>query len=716
MSGYNLRLLVCSFSIPLLLTILLSASALGKQHVSTTTTTDWGLRTTTINTPSGKLTVNMPDDAALGDTISGTVVAEPAGDTVEERQANLDTLEGYVFDIPEIPSKVVESKPEKTPGKEPESKKVVTLEIPATVSGEIVDFILRDPKGNEVTKTDLSISPPSAYTPPAEPEASDYNLPTIGQAGRPIEMTGPFDGELMNTDVKIGGKDASILTQSPRKTVVESPRDVIGLTDIELTDGDVIVKGQYRSVALKLSADKLRLKKGEQTTLTVQVMGLQGLKEEIPISLENKSPTVVSMEGGESQTVTVRPEEVDSEGIYTISRTLTGIQTGPFTISARISPEYMTVPLPTTVADDRDKKDECECKNMRVELGKKRDTRRFQETLKNGNTRILVEVPYKFKTQCTKGDMTERCEAEISVGAEWKGPEWKDKKKPKPIKPISEEVHNGKAKKVTYFKKPAKGAKSDNIDCSRDCPKGLSWSKWESGLLYYEAIFSGKLAKELTEKVRITLTPEKCDKGGKKSKTYDVYSCECKMISLVFEGMKIVGMGDYSLDVTEGTLERRESGVQLVIPYFYTTTCKGYWNASCNATVEVEVEVVDWKVETVTKKGGTIERRGEQINAKDIVVDKPEMITCTGKCSRKGEEGKWKPKKYLRINIKVPQGKIKKGDVERHSGEIKLSFTPEYCEEVEIRDKARKGSGVIDSITYKVDIQSKKWKKLVKDD
>ncbi len=50
MSCYNLILLVCSFSIPLLLTILLSTSALGKQHVSTTTTTDWGLRTTTINT------------------------------------------------------------------------------------------------------------------------------------------------------------------------------------------------------------------------------------------------------------------------------------------------------------------------------------------------------------------------------------------------------------------------------------------------------------------------------------------------------------------------------------------------------------------------------------------------------------------------------------------------------------------------------------------
>jgi len=39
-----------------------------------------------------------------------------------------------------------------------------------------------------------------------------------------------------------------------------------------------------------------------------------------------------------------------------------------------------------------------------------------------------------------------------------------------------------------------------------------------------------------------------------------------------------------------------------------------------------------------------------------------------------------------------------------------------YCEEVEIRDKAGKDGEVIDSINFKADIKSDKWKKLVKDD
>lgn len=704
MSGYKLSSFILCVSVTLILSLNISAGASGIPKVSTETTDAWGVRTTTVNTPSGKLTINMPPDAALGDTISGTVVAEPAGETVERRQANMDTLEGYVFDIPEIPDKVVVSEPEEAPGKEPESKKVVTWEIPATVSGEIVDLVLRDPKGNEVTKTDFPVSPPPAYTPPAKPQAGDYNLPTIGQAGRPVEMTGPFDGELVNTEVKIGGSQTGILTQSPRKTVVESPRDVIGLTDIELTDGDVTVKGQYRSVALKLSADKLELKKGERTTLTVQVLGLQGLKEEIPISLENKSPTVVSMEGGESQTVTVHPEEVGPEGIYTISKTLTGIQTGPFSISARISPEYMLVPLVTMAGDEIDKDDKCDCKDMKVELESKSKTRRYQEKLKNGDTRIILKIPYKFKTKC-KGDITAKCDAEIKVEAlrkNWKGPE-----------PVSEEVHNGEAKKVTFFRKPAKGINIENIDCGRACPKRPSWSEWESGLLYYEALFE-KLDQKIggfsNDKLKITLTPEKCEKGRKGNKEYNIYGCECNKITLVFPGVK-KSRGDYYLVVDEGSISRRKPGVQLVIPYIYNTQCTGHSSAKCNAEVQVDGKPIKWEVENVEKRGRGYKTTGEEINSAKI---KPASIECTGECDKRGKPGKWNPNdiKQLRIKIDVPQGKIKAKDIERHSGELELTFTPKYCDKVEIRDKDGK---VIEKITFKADIKSSKWKELVGD-
>ncbi len=702
MSNYILRFFVYSFAVPLLSIIWFCHSAFGQQPVSSDTNTEWGVRSTTIKTESGTLTVNMPDDAALGDTISGTVVAEPAGETIEERQANMDTLEGYVVDTEDISSKVVEVEPEETTTTKPEGKKIVTMDIPATVTGEIIDLVLKDPKGSQVTNIDLPVSPPSTYTPPSVPGQGNYKLPDIGQAGRPIELTGPFDGEIVNTDVKVGGKNAKVLAQSPRKTVAESPRDVIGPTDIELTQDNVTVKNQYRNIALRLSADKLRLIRGERTTLRIQVMGLQGLEEEIPLYLENRSPQVVTLDGGDSQTVTVNPEDIGSEGTYTITKTLTGLQTGPFSISARITPEYMTVPLLTIPGEALPVKadDTCECKDMRVELGKKRETLRFQDKLQNGDNKILVEIPFKFKTKCTKKEIA-TCIAEIKVKAEWKG----DDKEPKPK---SEEVHDGKAARVTYFSKPPKGAGDKNIDCSTNCPKSTSWGKWMSGEIYYEAVF-GNLETDYAEKVRITLSPEKCDRGGEKFMTYDVYNCECNKIAIVFPGLKFEGRGQYSVKVDKGRLTWRDFGVRLNIPYNYITTCTGYYKAKCNAEVQVEGKAKTWTIQNIETQGNRTQTRGEQINPGNIAISSTATVDCTGKCSKKGEPNRWNPKdvKELSLKIVVPEGRtIEKDDVNSHVGEFELTFKPKYCDKVEIRNKMGKDGKAIEKITFKVDIKS----------
>ena len=47
-----------------------------------------GLNTTIFATPRGKIRVNLPDDMAPGDTLSGTVIAEPQGKDDKERAAN----------------------------------------------------------------------------------------------------------------------------------------------------------------------------------------------------------------------------------------------------------------------------------------------------------------------------------------------------------------------------------------------------------------------------------------------------------------------------------------------------------------------------------------------------------------------------------------------------------------------------------------------------
>ena len=61
---------------------MIGSNALG-YHVGTNNAN--GLLVTTFDTPQGKIKVNLTDDASAGDTISGTVVTEPAGKNDTER-------------------------------------------------------------------------------------------------------------------------------------------------------------------------------------------------------------------------------------------------------------------------------------------------------------------------------------------------------------------------------------------------------------------------------------------------------------------------------------------------------------------------------------------------------------------------------------------------------------------------------------------------------
>src|SRR5258705_13296244 len=56
-----------------------------------------GLYITTFTTPQGVITVNLPDDMAAGDTISGTVTAEATGQNDAERAQNLAELKRHVL-------------------------------------------------------------------------------------------------------------------------------------------------------------------------------------------------------------------------------------------------------------------------------------------------------------------------------------------------------------------------------------------------------------------------------------------------------------------------------------------------------------------------------------------------------------------------------------------------------------------------------------------
>ncbi len=266
-----------------------------------------GLKTTVFETPKGKISVNIPDDTSASDEITGTVLAEPAGETQEEKAKNEDELNGYVVELakaeeppkPEEPDKKKKSTPKTSPKSPP-----ISALIPAGCSG--ITIVLKNSSGTTVCQNPVPVN----RTPPAPACGATENvIPTVGVCGRPIPIKGKCDGKFGNSEVKVGGQEAPLLAESPRQKVAQSPNTLCGQTTIESREGNQVARGKYNNLRVKLSAAKLALQKGETTVLNVLVEGLEGVTEPVKLRLENRTPKIVKMTGGDRQDVMIYPEQ-----------------------------------------------------------------------------------------------------------------------------------------------------------------------------------------------------------------------------------------------------------------------------------------------------------------------------------------------------------------------------------------------------------------------
>jgi hypothetical protein len=343
-----------------------------------------GITTVTFYLEPGKLAVNLPDDIRAGDTISGTVLAEPKGQVPEERAKNHSVLVGLAV---EIDGKRVEPF-SGTPEKEREAVIQQTFWIyTATVSGRdnTVPIAVANRDGETLAQTSLMIgqmfddirkaaegmtpsgaviTPDPKITQPTHPSGAiitpgpkttnpPFSFPPVGQTGRLIAISGPFDGNSSNTTLNFGPARSTVqdfekntenvsggfglirpLAESPRKLVFESPANVTGPVQLLLREGDAKTLAPFRNVGVSLSAPKTNLRKGEQTVLKVEVNGLEGITKDVPLQLESKG--VILMDGGNFQNLRITPPEVNRDGKYFATRAITGQQAGAFTVVATV--------------------------------------------------------------------------------------------------------------------------------------------------------------------------------------------------------------------------------------------------------------------------------------------------------------------------------------------------------------------------------------------
>jgi len=211
----------------------------GAESANVLSEKEGGLYKATLHTPSGKINVILPDDMSAGDTISGTVIAEPSGADAKALQKNTDELNGYVVEIETQQKELGETKIAEG--------KLEGIAIPDDSGNKTPRIVVSDTKGKEILSTDIPVSSsPHPMQYPDTPSPGDFELPYVGQSGEPVQVMGPFDGKFDTSSVKIGNKVAVILAESPRKAVVQIPDTVKGTTTIEVVEKGVSSSGRLR--------------------------------------------------------------------------------------------------------------------------------------------------------------------------------------------------------------------------------------------------------------------------------------------------------------------------------------------------------------------------------------------------------------------------------------------------------------------------------------
>jgi len=292
-----------------------------------------GISTASFTTPEGKIQVHVSSDAAPGDTISGVVLAEPAGKTPQEQQANLGTLSGLVVELEGQPAKVASRQYEWT--------------VPAALRVARAMLRLRRPDGRVVSQVPVPIDPQPPL--PRGAGQAEVAFPSDLQVGRPVTIRGRFDGSLRGKTIDVAGTPAELLAASPRQVVFRTTQPTFGEVPIRFTDSGRTTDGTTRAMGVRLTATSTQLLKGQRATLTTTVTGLGGITEPATLTFKNLSPTTLQIEGG-SPRITIEPRDVKGDGTYTDSRRLTGIQAGGFQIVASVMrPALSRFNVPTTI-------------------------------------------------------------------------------------------------------------------------------------------------------------------------------------------------------------------------------------------------------------------------------------------------------------------------------------------------------------------------------
>jgi hypothetical protein len=280
---------------------------------SFTQTTVNGLHQVVFKTPHGEIILNLPEDMAAGDVISGKVSLSPSGKK-NKRDKNLERLQDYTLEIGG-----------KDRGFETGWAKWAVPEK------DTLSIKLKNPKGDAAAQAEIPVFEQRSLT-----GTEKFQCPAYALAGGVIRVYGRFDGDFGNTLLWIGNQKLHLSAETPRRILFKSPTEPAGIITFKFMEGESAGECRYHNIKLESSVGKPVLKKGKTTELYVAVTGLEGLRKKIPLTIENKTPELVEVKG--STTIFILPQEIQAGGLYAYKTTLTAIKSGRINVVARILP------------------------------------------------------------------------------------------------------------------------------------------------------------------------------------------------------------------------------------------------------------------------------------------------------------------------------------------------------------------------------------------
>jgi hypothetical protein len=244
----------------------------------------FGLVVATFALPEGAVTAYLPDDVAPGETFSGTV----------------EGPDGFVLTFGDQRARAGERFSWAVPAGEPRQRFTVTL---------------LDARGNERARASLRTG-----TPP--PRDAAFRFPPLIQAGKPLSIRGPFDGDLRSTRVEIAGAAVSPLAESARRLIVRAPNNLLGPMVATVTKAGVQHRGTIRGLSIETAAPE----GPASDTRELTVKGVGGIDRDVPMLIGGDRLYLRAAEVSGQSIVTVRREfntvRADSEAELVIPQTL----------------------------------------------------------------------------------------------------------------------------------------------------------------------------------------------------------------------------------------------------------------------------------------------------------------------------------------------------------------------------------------------------------